>query len=129
MAVALVTATSPHDVPTAVRLLTAGLERRGVRLFATIDHGAAARDAGLELPDEVVLVFGNPAAGTPLMQADPRAGIDLPLRILVWHQDGATHVAYRDPRTLVGEFSLAARTGTLDQMRGLLEQLVAEVTG
>jgi uncharacterized protein (DUF302 family) len=129
MAVALVTARSPHDVPTVVRLLTAALERRGIRLFATIDHGGGAREAGLDLPDEVVLVFGNPAVGTPLMQADPRAGIDLPLRILVWLQDGATHVAYRDPRAMVDDYSVAARAGTLDRLHGLLDQLVGEVTG
>jgi uncharacterized protein (DUF302 family) len=61
------------------------------------DHAAGARTVGLELPDEVVLVFGSPTAGTPLMQADPRAGIDLPLRILVWSDDGGTRVAFRDP--------------------------------
>jgi len=125
----LVTASSPHDVPTTVRLLTAALERRGIRLFAAIDHGAGARDACLELPEEVVLVFGNPAAGTPLMQADPRAGIDLPLRILVWSHEGATDVAFRDPRAMVDDFSIASRAETLGRLRDLLDQLVGEVTG
>ncbi|MGC5171639.1 DUF302 domain-containing protein [Microbacterium sp. DT81.1] len=49
-----------------------------------IDHADAARDAGLALPDEVVAIFGNPALGTKLMQHNARAGIDLPLRILIW---------------------------------------------
>jgi uncharacterized protein (DUF302 family) len=52
-------------------------------LFARIDHAAGARAVGLALGDEVVLVFGNPQAGTPLMQADPLVGLDLPLRVLV----------------------------------------------
>ena len=69
-----------HDV--LARLLTQ-LERRGVRLFAVIDHADAAREAGLALPDEVVVIFGNPALGTKLMQHNARAGIDLPLRILI----------------------------------------------
>ena len=129
MTAALVTAPSRHDVPTTVRLLTAALQRRGIRLFAAIDHGAGARDAGLLLPDEIVLVFGNPAVGTPLMQADPRAGIDLPLRMLVWLQDGRTSVAFRDPQGMVDDFSVAAEAGTLRIMRGLLDQLVDDVTG
>ncbi|GAA3929053.1 DUF302 domain-containing protein [Actinoplanes auranticolor] len=74
-------------------------------------------------------MFGNAAAGTPLMQAGPRAGIDLPLRILVWSQDGETRVAFRDPRTLAEGFLLAEQTGTLDRLRGVLDALVAEVSG
>ena len=128
MADELVTARSRHDVPTTVGMLTAALERRGVRLFAAIDHGAGAREAGLQLSDEVVLVFGNPAVGTALMQADPRAGIDLPLRILVWFHDGETHVAFRDPQAMVDDFSVAAEATTLGMLRGLLDQLVGEVT-
>jgi uncharacterized protein (DUF302 family) len=129
MSAALVTAPCRHDVATTVELLTSGLQRRKIRLFATIDHAAAARDAGLRLPDEVVLVFGNPAAGTSLMQADPRAGIDLPLRILVWSQDGGTWLAFRDPHAMVDDFALAGETDMLDKLRTVLDDLVAEVTG
>lgn len=53
-------------------------DRLGVTLFATIDHAAGARVAGLELPDEVVLDFGDPAVGTALMQADPRLALTCP---------------------------------------------------
>jgi uncharacterized protein (DUF302 family) len=128
MTSALVTARSPRDVPTTVRLLTESLRRRGITLFATIDHGAGARDAGLPLPDEVVLVFGNPAVGTPLMQADPRAGLDLPLRILVWDEDGGTRVAYRDPQAMAAEFALTGEVAVLHALRTLLDQLVGELT-
>ena len=129
MSSALIVAKTRHDVGTAVRLLTTALQRRGITLFATIDHGAGARAAGLPLSDEVVLVFGNPVAGTPLMQADPRTGIDLPLRILIWSENGETSVAFRDPHALAGEFSLAGCTNTLDKLRAVLDGLVAEVTG
>jgi uncharacterized protein (DUF302 family) len=128
MSVALITAHSRYDVPTTVELLTTAVQRRDLTVFATIDHGGAARAAGLQLSDEVVLVLGNPAGGTPLMQADPRSGIDLPLRILVWSHDGETRVAFRDPRAMADEFSLADHAGTLAGMRRLLSDLVAEVT-
>ncbi|WP_250032412.1 DUF302 domain-containing protein [Paractinoplanes maris] len=129
MSVALITARSRSDVATTVQLLQEALHRRGITVFATIDHAAGARSAGLELPDEVVLVFGNPAAGTPVMQADPRAGIDLPLRLLVWSEDGGTRVAFRDPLSLAEDFSLAAQTQTLQKLRSVLDALVAEVAG
>ncbi len=117
----------PGDVASVVDRLTAGLRDRGVEVFATIDHAAGARAAGLDLPDEVLLVFGNPAVGTALMQADPRSGVDLPLRMLVWSQDGATRLAYQDPAVLADRYEVGSEQGTLDRLRGLLEPLVAEV--
>jgi uncharacterized protein (DUF302 family) len=129
MSAALITARSRSDVATTVRRLTAALQRRGITLFATVDHAAGARGVGLELSDEVVLVFGNPAAGTPLMQADPRAGLDLPLRILVWSGDDGTQVAFRDPQAMAEDFELAGQTETLARLRGVLAALVAEVSG
>ena len=116
----------PGDVASVVQRLTRALGARGVTQFATIDHAGGARAAGLELGDEVLLVFGNPAVGTALMQADPRAGLDLPLRMLVWSQGGTTRVAYEDPFMLVDRYALAGEEPTLTKLGGLLEQLVAE---
>ena len=128
MSGALVTAHSRYDVSTTVELLTTAVRRRDIPLFATIDHGGGARAAGLKLPDEVLLILGNPAVGTALMQADPRSGIDLPLRILVWSHDGETRVAFRDPRAMVDDFALADQAETLRKLRHLLGELVDEVT-
>jgi uncharacterized protein (DUF302 family) len=114
----------PGEVSSVVERLTAGLRARGVTLFATVDHAAGARAAGLELGDEVLLVFGNPAVGTALMQADPRTGLDLPLRMLVWSQAGATWVAYEDPARLADKYAVGSQQATLSKLRGLLEALV-----
>ena len=127
MSAALVVAESGHDVATTVDRVAAALRERGVRLFATIDHAAGAREAGLELADEVVLVFGNPAVGTALMQADARAGLDLPLRLLVWSDAGTTRVAFHDPHALADDFALGEHAAVLDALRGLLDHLVAQL--
>jgi uncharacterized protein (DUF302 family) len=119
----------PGDVASTIGLVTAALQARGVTLFATVDHAGGARAAGLELDDEVLLLFGNPAAGTALMQADPTAGYDLPLRMLVWSQAGTTRVAYQDPAALRRRYALDGEQATLDALRGLLEHLVAEAGG
>jgi uncharacterized protein (DUF302 family) len=124
---ALVVARSPHDVAGTVERVVDAVERRGITVFARIDHAGGARAAGLELPDEVLLVFGSPAAGTALMQADPRAGIDLPLPMLVWTDGGSTAIAFRDPHDLAADHALDGLGVVLDRLRGLLDQLVVDV--
>ncbi len=96
--------------------LLAAIERRGLTVFARIDHAAAAREVGMELADEEVVLFGNPRGGTPLMQDDPRIGIELPLRMLVWREGEDVLLAYRDPRELSGTYDVAGHQGALEQM-------------
>jgi uncharacterized protein (DUF302 family) len=119
-----VVSSSGHSV-TLRRLLDA-IARRGLTVFAQVDHSAAAREVGMELADEVVVVFGNPRAGTPLMQEDPRVGIELPLRILVWDQGGQTMVGYHDPRGLARSYTLSPGTAILEAMSSLLQALASD---
>jgi uncharacterized protein (DUF302 family) len=108
------------------RSLVEAIERRGLTVFARIDHAAAARRVGLELADEEVVLFGNPRSGTPLMQSDRRVGIELPLRMLVWREGEDVLLAYRDPRELSGTYELAQHRSTLEQMATLLDELATE---
>src|SRR5260370_34815957 len=80
------------------RRLREALDAHGLQLFARIDHAAGARKADVELEANVLLIFGNPGVRTPLMQADPRVGIELPLRMLIWQDPGGTPVCSLDPR-------------------------------
>jgi uncharacterized protein (DUF302 family) len=127
MTEALIITTVRSDVATTVDRLTSALQRRGITLFATIDHAGGARDAGLDLADEVVMIFGNPAAGTPLMQQDPRIGIELPLRLLIWSDAGTTRVGYHDPVRLGDRYDLGPAADRLHRLRDLLAALVAEL--
>jgi uncharacterized protein (DUF302 family) len=118
--VALLTRTSSVSHDETVRRLIEGIERRRLKLFATFDHAGAAHEAGLELDPELVVVFGNPRAGTQLMADDPTVGLDLPLRILVYQRGDDVTLAYHDPRELGGSAAV------LDGMAALLSELVAE---
>jgi uncharacterized protein (DUF302 family) len=83
------------------------IRERGLTLFAEIDHAQNAREAGLEMPNARVLIFGNAKAGTPLMLAAPDIALELPLRILVREQpDGTTVLVYRDPLRLAAAFDV-----------------------
>lgn len=126
--VTLKTADSPHSVTDTVGRIVAALDARGITVFARVDHAAGARGAGLELADEQLLVFGDPRAGTGLMQEDATVGYELPLRMLVWDDRGQTRIGWRPPAELGTEYSLAAHTEVLKGMEGLLEQLASDGT-
>jgi uncharacterized protein (DUF302 family) len=113
---------------TAARLAEA-IKRHGLTVFARIDHAAAAHGVGLELPPEEVVVFGNPQAGTALMQRDPRIGYELPLRMLVWQEDDRVLVGYQDPTELASRYDVADHRLALDRMAALLGELAAEAAG
>jgi uncharacterized protein (DUF302 family) len=112
-----------------MRALVAAIEQHGLTVVARIDHAAGARAAGLELAAEQVVIFGNPRSGTPLMQADPRIGLELPLRMLVWQDASGVFVAHRDPRELSSIYDVAEQEAILDRMAALLDDLAAEATG
>jgi uncharacterized protein (DUF302 family) len=124
----MVVTPSANDYVETMRLLAGAIERRGLTVFAAIDHAAGAREAGLELADEAVVVFGSPRSGTPLMQTDPRVGIELPLRLLVWREEDTVLVGYRDPRELTETYEIASHQSTLEQMAALLAALASEAT-
>lgn len=125
----LTTAESAHSVPATVDRLVAALSKRRISVFARIDHAAGARQAGLELADEVLVIFGDPRVGTLLMQADAAVGYELPLRVLVWDAGGRTVIGYRQPTELANDFRVAFQLETLKRMENLLAQLIAEVSG
>ena len=79
--------------------LEGAVRGKGLTVFVRVDHAAGAAEAGLPLRPTELLVFGNARAGTPLMQAAQTAGIDLPLKALVWQDaEGKTWLSYNDPR-------------------------------
>ena len=105
--VGLVTIESRHPMAETRALLEAALNNKGVTVFARIDHAAGAHAAGLQLRPTVLVIFGDARAGTPLMQGDQRAGLDLPLKALVWEDGmGRAFVSYNDPRWIARRHSL-----------------------
>jgi uncharacterized protein (DUF302 family) len=87
----IVTVPTHRSVAQAADKLASLIEAKHIVLFARINFAADAQRAGLEMQPSQLLVFGNPRAGTPLMQAVPTAALDLPLKVLVW-QDADGHV-------------------------------------
>jgi uncharacterized protein (DUF302 family) len=118
---------SQHSVATTIDRLEALLRERGILVFARIDFSADAARAGLKMPAQQMLIFGNPKAGTPLLLAAPAAGLDLPLKLLAWQaSDGRTWAAYNDPQYILQRYQLPADLlANLAAVVPLIEQAVA----
>jgi uncharacterized protein (DUF302 family) len=116
----MVIKTSPRSVDDTVAGFQELLAAKGIKLFAVIDHSGEAAAAGLELRNTKVVIFGNPAAGTPVMREAPLAALDLPLKVLVWDEDGETKLAYTEPGELAKRYALsselAARLAAIDSV-------------
>jgi uncharacterized protein (DUF302 family) len=105
---AIITKPSPWSVADTLARIEQVLASKGIKLFAVIDHSGEAHAAGLELRETKVLIFGNPAAGTAVMEAVPLAALDLPLKVLVWADGEQTRVSYAPPATLAARYGLGA---------------------
>ncbi len=103
----LVELKSPYPFTDTVQRLHAAFSEKGIKVFATIDQQAEARAVGLTMPPTTLIVFGNPKAGTPIMLANPRAGIDLPLKVLVCElQPGHIAVMFTAASEIIARYSL-----------------------
>jgi len=122
----IVTKLSPLPVADTVAKFTGMISAKGIKLFAVIDQSAEARQAGLSLRATTLVIFGSPAAGTPVMAASPLAALDLPLKVLVWDDDGQTKVTYYSPAALAVRYHLSADlAGNLAAVDALTDALVA----
>ena len=98
----MVAVKSPHSASETANRLVAAMGERGFKLFARVDHAAGAATVGKTLRPTEVLIFGNPQGGTPLMECQQTAGIDLPPKALVWQDEsGQVWLGYNDPTWLV----------------------------
>jgi uncharacterized protein (DUF302 family) len=120
----IITKLSPRPVTETVKRLTDLLAAKDVKVFAVIDQAAEARQAGLDLRETVLVIFGNPAAGTPVMAARPLSALDLPLKVVIWDDAGQTRVSYYPAATLAArhylDASLQARLAAIDPITDAL---------
>jgi uncharacterized protein (DUF302 family) len=105
----LITVTSPHTAAQTMTRLEALVKERGLNVFARVDHAAGAAKVGKTLRPTELLIFGNPQGGTPLMECAQTAGIDLPLKALVWQDEaGKVMLSYNDPEYLAKRHGAAS---------------------
>lgn len=123
---------SPHDVSVTMDRLVEAVTGAGAMVVSRVDHAAAAQGADMTLAPTQLLVFGNPAIGTPAMLDNPLAGLFLPLRVLAYEDaEGQTWLAYYDPEEMLEDLDGVAEDAPYIQamagaLRNLTTQAVAE---
>ena len=122
----LVTVRSQHGPEETMNRLGAAVRAKGMTVFAQIDHAAGAEAVGLPLRPTEVLVFGHARSGTPLMESSQTMGIDLPLKVLVWQDEGGvTWLSYNDPGWLAHRHGLDdASRGAIETIKGVVSTVV-----
>ncbi|HEY1988131.1 MAG TPA: DUF302 domain-containing protein [Acidimicrobiales bacterium] len=108
----IITKPAPGTVADTLSKLTDLVEARGMTVFAVIDHSGEAARAGLALRDTKLVIFGSPTAGTPVMQASPLTAVDLPLKVLIWDDDGQTQVSFTSPDVLATRHHLSEESAS-----------------
>ncbi len=103
----VVTKISSRSVAETASLFTALLISKDLKIFDVIDQRGEALLVGLPLRDTVLVIFGNPAAGTAVMDASPLSALDLPLKVLIWSDEGRTNVSYVSPDALAARWGLS----------------------
>jgi len=125
----LVSVKSSYDAKETADRVERLVKERGMTLFNRIDHAEGARKIGMELRPTEVLIFGNPKGGTPLMKCKQIVGIDLPLKMLVWKDEGgAVRVGYSNPESLKDRYGIEGCDEVLRKMKGALEKLASDAS-
>jgi uncharacterized protein (DUF302 family) len=118
---------SRYPYSDTVARLSGAITTGGNAIFATIDQAAAARSVGAALRPTTLLIFGNPKGGTPLMDAFPLVALELPLKLLVWEQDGTANVAYVPVSEIAARYAVTGMDARVAAMDAALAALVATV--
>jgi len=126
----LITKKCHYKVGVAVVRLENALRDRGATVAARVDHAAAAKKVGLDLPPTQLLIFGNPKLGTMLMQKDRPIGLELPMKVLAWEdKHGQTWLSYKRPTVLAKNYNVEGHAAVLNVMSDVLDSVTTIAAG
>lgn len=116
---------SHHSVAETVQRAEAAIKSNSMTLMAHIDYAAAAKQAGVDMADNVLLLFGNPRQHAELLKSQASMAVELPLRIAVWSDDKKqVWLAYNDPGVIAARQYVNGQQDLLKDMRMTLDRIV-----
>ena len=118
------TAQSPYTFEQTIERLQEILKSKGITVFATIDHQAAAKAVGEKLAPATVLIVGNPKIGTALMQENPRFAIELPLKILIYEENKTVNIRYEKIAAIAEKYHIKQNFAIAEKIDTAMLQLI-----
>lgn len=115
------------SVPDSAEQVKDSLQEKGFTLFCDVDHQANAASVDLEMPASRLLIFGNPIAGTKLMQKDITMSLDLPLRLAIFDNNGQTVLQHQTSEDYSRDYAVENHP-VLAKVEGLFATLASELT-
>ena len=110
-----------------IETLKEAIAKAGNTIFACIDQSAAAQSVGLTLRPTMLIVFGNPRGGTPLMDAFPLVALDLPLKLLVWEDTLGVNMAYVPMSDIAARYGVTGMDARIDAIDRAVDSLISSV--
>lgn len=125
----LISINSTHSVEATTNRLEKILNIKGMNVVARVDHAAGANKIGEKLRSTELIIFGNPQAGTPLIQSEQTVAIDLPQKILVWEDKKSNvWISYNDPNYLMKRHHISDRDELISKIGNALKTIVKEAS-
>lgn len=120
---------SAHNVKMTADRLEKMIAEKGMTVFIRIDHAQGAQKVGRTMRPTQLIIFGNPKVGTALMQCSQSAGIDLPLKALIWQdKEGIVWLSYNDPQYLARRHDIQKCGNVIDNVTKALNSFATEAT-
>lgn len=120
----LISVASTHSVKETADKFASIVEKKGLTLFARIDHQKNATGINLDLRETEVIIFGNPKVGTPLMQCTQQVAIDLPQKVLIWKDaDNKVWLSYNNPEYIKQRHNIEGCDKVLAKISNVLSAL------
>lgn len=119
---------SAYGIEQTITRLKADIAAKGIMFFASVDQSQLAADAGIKLRPSTLLVFGNPPLGTQFITANPNAGLDWPVRLLVTEDEGgAVWAVYTDFRWIAQRHGIADRDAQFSKATEVIGSIVSSI--
>ena len=120
---------SPLTFEETVAAIQKTLNSKGITIFATIDHQAAAKAVGETMQPATVLIVGNPKVGTALMQENPLLAIELPLKILIYEEGKTINIRYEKVAAIAEKYHIKQNFSTAEKIDAAMLQLIKSTIG
>jgi uncharacterized protein (DUF302 family) len=120
---------SAYPIGETIARLKQDIAEKGIRFFAEIDQSKLAAEAGIKLQPSVLLIFGNPPLGTQFITANANAGLDWPVRLLVFENEkGEVWTAYTDFNWIARRHGIENRSGQFKMASTVIASITSSVT-